>query len=259
LLNRFELTTRNYAFFKFVIGVLIIAAGVHSTVASSLSLFLSHSEEFLRTSRNFANPAPRLVSDGRPVTVLVYVGESTTSLNMGLYGYQRDTTPRLVALAKADPNLLVFQKVFSTHVQTSPSLLEALSFALDPDENWLPIHERRRLSIVDLLAANGLPVRLFSTQGMTGTVNEASSILFRRARAYYAVDTHTLGNLDGEFDRPFDDAVFAQRVPPEVLRPSRSALQTTRRRDSGHGDAVRARRELRRDVDVPLWRLSASA
>jgi hypothetical protein len=251
LLNRFELTARNYAFLMFVIAVLIIAAGAHATVAQSLSLFMSHSEEFLNTSRNFRNPVPRLVSDGRPITVFVYVGESTTSLNMGLYGYVRDTTPRLDALAKADPDLIVFQKVFSTHVQTSPSLLEALSFALDPEENWLPIHERRRLSIVDVLATNGLPVRLFSTQGMTGTVNEASSILFRRARSYYAMDTHTLGNLDGEFDRPFDDAVFAQHVRPEVLQPAREKRLIFFHSYAGHGEYLHLLPEgFRKPVDT---------
>lgn len=236
LLNRFELTARNYAFLKFAISLLIIAAGAHATVSTSLALFLEHSEEFLKTSRNFANRAPRLASDGGPVTVLVYVGESTTSLNMGLYGYVRDTTPRLSALAKADPDLLVFQKVFSTHVQTSPSLLEALSFALDRDENWLPIHERRRISIVDLMTANGLPVRLVSNQGMTGTVNEASSILFRRAQSFYAMDTHTVGNLDWAFERPFDDAVFAQHVRPEVLQPSAQKRLIFFHSYAGHGE-----------------------
>ncbi|HVN41260.1 MAG TPA: phosphoethanolamine transferase [Steroidobacteraceae bacterium] len=235
LLNRFEFTARNYAFLKFAVASLIIVAGIHQTVYRSLSLFFANSQEFFATSRNFTNPIPHLLSDGQPVTIVVYIGESTSALNMGLYGYPRETTPHLSALAQTDPGLLVFRDVFSTHTHTSQSLLEALSFGIDAEENWLPINERRRLSIVDVLAANRLPVWLYSTQGMTGTWNQASTIVFKRAKALYAVDTHASGDRDYDVDRPFDHDFFAQHVPAIVEKPSRDKRLVFFHSYAGHG------------------------
>jgi len=235
LLNRFDFTARNYSFLKFAVAALIVAAGIHQTVYRSLALFLSNSESFLTTSRHFSGRVPRLTGDRNAVTVLLYIGESTSVLNMGVYGYPRDTTPHLASLAANDPGLLVFENVFSTHTHTSQSLLEALSFALDKDENWLPINERRRLSIVDVLDRNGLPVLLFSNQGMSGTSNQASSIVFRRARAAYSVDTHASGDLDYYTRRPWDHVYFARKVQAELNSAAKTKRLIVFHSYAGHG------------------------
>jgi hypothetical protein len=80
----------------------VIAAGVHATVASPVSLFLSHPEEFLSTSRNFSNPAPRLVADGSRAHVVLtpLVGEKTTHPPI----YLRRTTDEETRIAASNAN-----------------------------------------------------------------------------------------------------------------------------------------------------------
>lgn len=59
-------------------------------------------------------------------TLVLVIGESTDSRRMGLYGYLRDTTPMLSALA---PELLVFDQVYASRPYTIESLEQVLSFA----------------------------------------------------------------------------------------------------------------------------------
>ncbi|WP_409310282.1 phosphoethanolamine transferase CptA [Pectobacterium sp. B1J-3] len=64
-----------------------------------------------------------------PRTLVLVIGESTTSSRMSLYGYSRQTTPRLDALSKTDPNLVVFNDVVTSRPYTIEILQQALTFA----------------------------------------------------------------------------------------------------------------------------------
>ncbi len=61
-----------------------------------------------------------------PTTVVLVIGESTTRLHMGLYGYERDTTPKLSSIKK---ELTVFKNVFASRPNTIESLEQVLTFA----------------------------------------------------------------------------------------------------------------------------------
>ena len=63
-----------------------------------------------------------------PRTLVLVIGESTTSQRMSLYGYPRKTTPRLDAL-KEKGELSVFRDVIASRVYTVEMLQQALSFA----------------------------------------------------------------------------------------------------------------------------------
>ncbi|GHU31052.1 phosphoethanolamine transferase CptA [Betaproteobacteria bacterium] len=63
-----------------------------------------------------------------PRTLVLVIGESTTSQRMSLYGYPRKTTPRLDAL-KETGELSVFRDVIASRVYTVEMLQQALSFA----------------------------------------------------------------------------------------------------------------------------------
>jgi heptose-I-phosphate ethanolaminephosphotransferase len=77
-------------------------------------------------------PLPGAVTQtGTPPEVLVVVvGESLTRHHMGLYGYQRPTTPRLGGLAAAG-ELVVFRDVVASHADTLQSLRDAFSLTGD--------------------------------------------------------------------------------------------------------------------------------
>lgn len=214
----------------------LMGLAVYQTAAASISLYLSNSADFVRVRRNFASPSPAMQRSGAPIDLLVYIGESTSALHMSLYGYARQTTPQLAELARQTPGVLVFNNVFSTHTHTSTSLLEALSFGLDANQAYLPIGERRRVSVVDVLMAAGLPVSLVSNQGMAGTWNQASSIVFRNARStVYSTDSRLAGNRDDVMERPFDHEFFAQRINPRDWAPTDAAAVVFFHSYAGHG------------------------
>ncbi len=64
-----------------------------------------------------------------PLNVLVYVGESTSAMNMSLYGYPFNNTPWLDSM-KNNEKFLKFNNVFANHTHTTPSLLGAFSLCI---------------------------------------------------------------------------------------------------------------------------------
>ncbi len=209
LAARTGLTTRYFPYITFVVAFAFIGAAIYSTTSHAMSLFLSNSERFLSMSRNFETAPPSIQLDDKAITLVAYIGESTSIMNMGLYGYPRNTTPRLDELNRTDSNLLLFDNVFSTHTHTSPSLMEALSFAVNEDENDLPIEERKRVSIVDVLGNGDIVPTLISNQGMAGSWNRTSSIIFRNAQRTFSVESSRAGNYDKKLDRPWDHDFFS--------------------------------------------------
>lgn len=63
---------------------------------------------------------------GQPATLVLVIGESTNRLRMSLYGYSRQTTPRLDAIRD---ELDVFENVVTPRPYTIEALTEILSFA----------------------------------------------------------------------------------------------------------------------------------
>ena len=57
-----------------------------------------------------ASPAPR--------TIVLVIGESTTRDDWSLYGYSRDTTPKLKALESKDSNLGTFRQAWACLLYT---------------------------------------------------------------------------------------------------------------------------------------------
>jgi hypothetical protein len=236
--RRLAPTRLRYDHLHLTFALLLILLAVHQTFAAPLRLFLNNVGTFKAVQQNFNNPAPP-VAFRRPLHVVMYIGESTTVMNMSLYGYPRDTTPRLTSLRASDPNLLVFENVFSTHSQTSMSLLEALSFGLIKEEYALPITERKRVSIVELLAQAGIKPVLYSNQGQAGTINQASSIIFRKAERHFSLDDRLLGNLANlseKFDlkRPWDHDFFVGKAAQIIEVGNRSSM-TFLHSYAGHG------------------------
>lgn len=61
-----------------------------------------------------------------PTTVVIVIGESTTRTHMSLYGYPRNTNPKLSSIKD---NLVTFDNVFSSRPTTIESLEQVLTFA----------------------------------------------------------------------------------------------------------------------------------
>ena len=193
--------------FCLLTGLCLSVTALSILATRATSSYRSNTEIFNTAAKNFAHAGVSMVFD-RPLNVVVYLGESTTAMNMGLYGYPRDTSPNLMRLAKQDHGVLVFKNVLSTFIHTSDSLLEALSIGLQKDQDLLPITLRARMSLPDLLKHNHIQSYLLSNQGEEGTWNMAGSIIFKHAQKQYSVATTRMGNAEYMIDRPFDADFF---------------------------------------------------
>jgi glucan phosphoethanolaminetransferase (alkaline phosphatase superfamily) len=220
-------------------------------LAQTGSFFRSYSEAtsaYQEIQANFGGiDTPKLSIVADPVTVFVYIGESTSAMNMQLYGYPRSNNPNLMRIQKSDSNLLVFNNVFSTHTHTSPSLLEALSLSAHEQTHFVPITEQRRLSIVDLLQSVGIRTVLYSNQSSTGTWNQASSIIFRNAERHFSLANALLGNFDA--NRPYDNTYLATAMADPVFAHDQRSLIIFHSY-AGHGPYSK---NVPREITTPNW------
>jgi glucan phosphoethanolaminetransferase (alkaline phosphatase superfamily) len=199
---------KNRYIIQSTIAVVLILCSLAVVFRESVWLFIRNTNELEMTKKNFDNQIPELHRSEENIDVVVFIGESLSVFDMGVYGYPRKTTPNLSRMARENRNLLVFHNVFSTHTHTSQSLLEALSFPVDRSDNFLPVTQRKRISLVDVLSKDSIRTRLISNQGMTGTWNEASAIIFKKAEKTFGVNSSVLGNNEGIVKKPWDHIFF---------------------------------------------------
>jgi glucan phosphoethanolaminetransferase (alkaline phosphatase superfamily) len=235
----------------------------------AFSAFQLNSKVYQATYDNFhehhAATAENLVVYGETVNdlnVVVYIGESTTSMNMSIYGYPRLTTPELAKFQSENDGMLVFYNVFSTHTHTAPSLLEALSVGLDAKEDILPIKKRRRMSVVDLLNHAGIPSTLISNQGSAGVWNNlASTIVFQNVRdKEFSIKSVYLGDLDHRAGHPFDKEFLGTALERRGLLSRNGPKVIFLHSYAGHGPYLRnVPAAFKRPVDEFLMSRSAAS
>ena len=101
--------------------------------------------------RNFNDPnVKKSVDNIRNVQLVLYIGESTTTMNMGVYNYFRKNTPFLTKLDKNN-QIIKFNKVFSNHTHSGPSIISSLSFIKNKNEIKKNIYNQKRISLIDIL------------------------------------------------------------------------------------------------------------
>jgi len=206
-----------FSYVKFLIGSLFITVALHQVFKTAIVKFKESSNIFDKVATNFQNPLPVIDFDNTGLKIVVYIGESTSTMNMSLYDYHRKTTPELDDLLANDPHFLRFNNVFSTHTHTSHSLLEALSVGVGADNVVEPITSRKRISLIDLLKNGRIPVFLYSNQGESGTGNLASSIIFKNAFKKFSFSSGIAGSADSLMPRPNDDEFFAAHFQAKML------------------------------------------
>lgn len=219
---RFDYLRRHQFRVTWLIGLGISFSTVAYSSISVISVLHDNARLYRQVEKNFSEDVGFVKAKQRRLSLVVYIGESTSAMHMSLYGYVRATTPKLKLLAKTDPNLLIFKDVLSTHTHTSPSLLSALSLRRSGQSSLSEIYSQKRASIVEILRSGGREVHLVSNQGMTGTWNMASSIIFRRAIREFSVASARLGNQDYLLNKPYDHeyllpklSEWVQRLPEE--------------------------------------------
>lgn len=119
------------------------------------------------------NPNPSGFKATADVDLFIYIGESTSSLNMSLYGYPLLTTPLLDKLSKEGDGFLRFDGVRSTHTHTSPSLLRAFAITSPQPDGQLV-----QWGIGNVLKQSGLKSKLHSVQPVNGSFASFSRFVF---------------------------------------------------------------------------------
>lgn len=145
-----------------------------------------------------------------PQTYVVIIGESTSSRNMGLYGYYRNTNP---LLSEIKEELLIFEDVIAPHTHTITSLNKMLS--LSNYENPDVIHCG---SIVQLANAAGFSTYWISNQQPIG-INETLVTAISKATKEQFF-TNALTTKQAEYDEalfPYIDEVLNKNDTKKII------------------------------------------
>ncbi len=114
-------------------------------------------------------------SRGDRVTVLV-IGESHNKRHMSLYGYPRDTTPKLVQRNK-DQNFIVFENAYSNHTHTNRSLSLSLTEANQYNgKGWTTSP-----SLLTIARQAGIKTYWISNQQMLGAWDNVVALLAKES------------------------------------------------------------------------------
>lgn len=166
-----------------VVAVAVTAVGAHSlelprfTVGSALRYHRDLAVFQALQKRRAAGQTPVAATKAQSgETYLLIIGESLNRGHMGLYGYLRDTTPRLDKLAAAH-DLIVYRNAFSNHTHTMP----VLSWALTEANQFNHRHYFKSPSIINLANAAGFTTWWLSNQNMVGDWDNLVSILAHAA------------------------------------------------------------------------------
>ena len=119
---------------------------------------------------------------GDRVTVLV-IGESHSKRHMSLYGYPRDTTPKLGQRSRAD-NLIVFENAYSNHTHT----VQSFSFALTEANQYNGKNWSTTPSLIDVARQAGIRTYWISNQQMLGLLHNVVALLAKESEKVVSIN-----------------------------------------------------------------------
>ena len=136
-----------------------------------------------------------------PNTLVLVIGESTNSRRMGIYGYYRDTTPKLKAMSD---ELLVFDQVYASRPYTVESLAQALSFA----DQLQPNLHLEKPTLVDVMKQAGYRTYWITNQQTQTQRNTLLTTFSKQADEQIYLNNNRSQN-SAQYDevvfRPFED------------------------------------------------------
>ncbi|OCG01044.1 phosphoethanolamine transferase CptA [Gilliamella sp. wkB112] len=134
-----------------------------------------------------------------PRTLVLIIGESTTRNRMGIYGYERNTTPQIQQFKKENPNLLVFNDVVSSRPYTIEILQQALTFA---DEKHPDLYLKTP-SLIHLMHQAGYKT-FWITNQQTMTARNTMLTMFSQQTD----EQFYMNNDRNQSSRRYDESVF---------------------------------------------------
>ena len=159
-----------------------------------------------------------------PVTLVVIIGESSSRHHWSLYGYHRDTTPRLSALRN---ELLIFRDAISPFGRTTLSVAASLTCSNVPDIGDIPLptvfkqagFETIWISNQSTVDDTNMIVRLVSTADRKIYLNKGGDQAY--ARAYDEKILPVLNQILNEPNAPKKRIIFVHTMGSHVNYGSR--------------------------------------
>lgn len=190
-----------------LIGCIFLILGFSYFIYSSFNSFKLNSNIYAHYLNKFSvNPLPNINTDVQNLSIIVYIGESTSSMNMSFYGYPRKTTPLIEKIPSR--NIIKIDNVISTHTHTTPSLLRALSIPL-AGQTLNDEFSQKRVSIVDVINKTNFKSSLYSNQSYHSYNNFTSSIIFKNVISKnFSGGENLFGNVDLRDNKPYDHEYF---------------------------------------------------
>ena len=136
--------------------------------------FLQEHDRFSElVSSTIIQPGFNRQNEHQNETHVIVIGESTSRHHMSLFGYERNTNPKL----SLNKDIIAFKNVSSSHAHTYPALEKAFSFKSD-DSLHLGIENG---TILDLLRQANYKTIWLSNQAITGRFETPVSVLASKA------------------------------------------------------------------------------
>lgn len=146
-----------------------------------------------------------------PTTVVIVIGESTTRVHMGLYGYQRDTNPQLATIKD---ELIVLKNVFASRPNTIESLEQVLTFADQEHPDWY----KTKPSLIAMMKQAGYKTYWISNQQ---TLTARNTMLTTFAKQ--ADEQIFLNNARSQNSYSFDEKVL-EPYSDKLMMPDQKKL-----------------------------------
>ncbi|MCX8659511.1 phosphoethanolamine transferase CptA [Gilliamella sp. B2772] len=160
---------------------------------SNMEKILNH----LETLPKFENLTD--ANGNTPRTLVLVIGESTTRSRMGIYGYERDTTPLIEQFKKDNPDFLAFNDVVSSRPYTIEILQQALTLA---DEQHPDLYLSKP-SLIHLMKQAGYKT-FWITNQQTMTKRNTMLTMFSKQ----ADEQFYMNNDRNQSSRQYDSSVF---------------------------------------------------
>lgn len=133
----------------------------------------------------------------KPMNLVLVIGESTNSQRMGIYGYSRNTTPRLEAL---QDELLAFDNVYTPRPYTIEALEQALTFA---DEKHPDLYLKKP-TLINLMKQAGYKTYWITNQQTQTKRNTMLTMFSKQADQQFY-----LNNNRNQNSAQYDEVVLA--------------------------------------------------
>lgn len=170
---------------------------IYASLFNAVEAQQDYWDEIENENNGYLSAAKNLISnvEAGPKTIVLVIGESTSREDMSLYGYSRNTTPRLKGIEAKDPFLLKAKEAYSTKFSTVPAFNSMLEFDIK-------VPHKEHVHLLALFKKAGYHITWISNQDDLGI------------EAEYASFADTMVQMNRQRGR--SSASFDEKVLPEL-------------------------------------------